>query len=147
MVLDAGPPQVIGQLSSDGDNDPFAVFLPPGRKEPYVYFDSRTYGGLTKPPSLPTNGYYAWTGSGVAKPYLTDRVAPNSPYGFEWANPKTYQIICAGLDGFYGSDLFLADPSLYPRYPGGVNYLSPGNGDNDNITNFSEGSALEDKKP
>ena len=33
------------------------------------------------------------------------------------------------------------------RYPSVMNYLSPGDGDDDNITNFSEGSILQDMKP
>ncbi len=154
VVLAAGPPEIIGQMSSDGDNDPFAIFLPPQRKVPYVYFDCRTYGGVTKPPANPTNGFYPpIPGStvGYARPYLdSDHPLPVSstrPYGFEWVNETTYQVISAGLDDNYGGNAFLTDPLLYPHFPGGQSYLSPGVGDDDNITNFSEGRTLEDMKP
>ncbi len=133
QVVSAGPPQITGQLSSDGDNDPFAVFVPPRRKVPYVYFHNITYGGVTKPLALPTNGYYPLTpGSptGYARPYLADdRPTPNSLYGFEWVNKTTYQVISAGLDDNYGSGEFLTNPLLYPHFPKGMNYLSPGIGD------------------
>ena len=45
---------------------------------------------------------------------------------FEWANKDTFQIISAGLDDHYGSELFLADHLSYPVYPDGVNYHDTG---------------------
>ncbi len=149
VVLAAGPPVIAGQMSSDGDNDPFPVFLPPKRQEPYVYFDSRTYGGSVAPPANPADNYYPLApGSpvGYAKPYLSSRANPASPWGFDWVNKSTYQIISAGLDGHYGGDFFMAGGMDYPRFPNGENYLTPSPGDDDNITNFSDG-ALEDSKP
>ena len=133
-------------MIGDDDRDFFPVYPPPNKKEPYVYFDSRTYGGLLAltPPNL--NGFYALPNKGAAKPYLTNRPSATSPYGYEWVNKNTFQIISAGLDDHYGSDAFLADHLSYPIFPDGLNYLSPGDGDDDNITNFCEGR-LKDKKP
>jgi hypothetical protein len=138
-----------GRLTWEDDGDPFPVYLPPRRKEPYVYFDARTYGGPNPPPLPPVRCCYP-TGTnspvGYAKPYLSNRPDASSPYGFEWVNEDTYQIIAAGLDGHYGSGAFLSNPLLVPQYPGGQNYMSPAPGDDDNITNFSEGGTLEDAK-
>ncbi len=147
-------PTVSGLVSNDtaSPGDQFPVYLPEGRKVPYVYFDSRTYGGIlsTGPPPFPLNGYYTvagpFPGHGYAKPYLTNRAKPTSPFGFEWVNDTKFQIISAGLDDHYGSDAFLANIAFFPRYPSGDFYLTPPPGDDDNITNFSKGS-MKDTKP
>jgi hypothetical protein len=47
------------------------------------------------------------------------------------------------LDDCYGGNAFLANVTLFPQYPTGENYLSPGPGDDDNITNFDSGSMRE----
>jgi hypothetical protein len=138
------------RLQYDDDGDAFPVYPPRGRTEPFVYFDARTYGGSGPIADPPTNGFYPLSGGnpkGVAKPYLSNRPDPDSPYGLEWVNDNSFQIISAGLDGNYGSAAFLSDRSLFPQYPSGANYLSPGDGDDDNITNFSDGRTLEDMKP
>lgn len=129
----------------------FRVYTPPGREEPYVYFDSRTYGlayywpeRRLDPAAVPRRGM------GIARPYLSTRPSTTSGFSFEWVNKDKFQIISAGLDGHYGSiDTNPADPLTVPRpqYPTGVNYLSPGDGDDDNITSFSEGRRLQDMKP
>ena len=62
-------------------------------------------------------------------------------FPFEWVNNDTFQIVTAGLDDHFGSGL------PHRRYPSGVGYLTPGPGDDDNITNFSEGSRLQDRRP
>jgi type II secretory pathway pseudopilin PulG len=136
-----------GRLNLLDDADPFPVFAPPKKRSPYVYFDSRAYGGLNKGVAPAVNGFYTVATKGSAKPYLTSRQSASSGYGFEWANKDTFQIISAGLDDHYGSELFLADHMSYPRFPDAVNYLTPGDGDDDNITNFSEGRPLQDMKP
>lgn len=72
------------------------------------------------------------------------------------ANPKSFQIITAGLDGDFGplspsgptASVKYADKNYqmkYKVYPTGVGYDVNG-ADDDNITNFSEG-ALGDAKP
>jgi hypothetical protein len=119
----------------------------------------------------PINGYYGNLASGWAKPHLVDRRSPSSPYwkngepsntpGFVWANDSKFQLISAGLDDNYGAGYFLTIPSgatapqlnlnvrQYPVFPLGLNYGGADAlfGDDDNITNFSEGSALQDLKP
>jgi prepilin-type N-terminal cleavage/methylation domain-containing protein len=119
---------------------------------PFVYFDSRTYAGDAVlgivPPEFPLRRYrvapFNNAVQGVATAYRTDRpraATPEDPIPFEWANNTTFQIVTAGLDDHFGSGLTTR------RYPSGVNYLTPGPGDDDNITNFSEGSRLQDRKP
>jgi type II secretory pathway pseudopilin PulG len=130
---------------------PFRVYTPPGRNEPYVYFDSRRYaiGYYWPDQRLPADAPIR-RGRGVARPYLSTRPSPSSPFGLEWVNKHTFQIISAGLDGHYGSIISdPANPLAEPRqqYPLGANYLSPGDGDDDNIANFSEGGPLKDSKP
>jgi prepilin-type N-terminal cleavage/methylation domain-containing protein len=125
----------------------FFIYHPPKKNSPYTYFDARTYGGLDPMAPTPINGYFTVTNKGSAKPYLSNRTSASSPYGFEWAKPDSFQIVSAGLDDHYGSELFKADHRSYPVYPDGVNYLSPGDGEDDNITNFSEGGRLQDQKP
>ena len=120
---------------------------------PFVYFDSRTY----VLPSFPFRRYwdssdpnfnssFVNTVQGVATAYRSDRprtVTPQDPdqVPFQWVNDTTFQIVTAGLDDHFGSGL------LTRRYPSGWDYLTPGAGDDDNITNFSEGSRLQDMKP
>ena len=137
------------------ESDQFPVYLVKRRKHPFVYFDSRTYFGTPTaptpilPPVFPPVAYAGTTTiRGAARPYRSDRprrvVAPD-PVPFQWVNKSTYQIISAGLDGHFGQAVSPA--SFLRRFPSGVNYLSPGDGDDDNITNFSEQSVLKDSKP
>jgi len=147
-------------------NDAFPLYMVDNRQTPYVYFDSRTYQGVySTTPSLPP--YYRLLppfnppeAGNMAAPYLSDRrrnPTAENPMVFEFANPDTFQIICAGLDNHFGN----GNPTsgFLRQYPSGVNYLSPGyefapghfwpsdDGDNDNITNFSKGTRLKDRKP
>jgi hypothetical protein len=80
------------------------------------------------------------------------------------ANPKTCQIISAGLDGDFGAiDTVAAKPATanftnpsgsgttafkiyYKSYPTGIGYDTAG-ADDDNITNFCEKNGLGDAKP
>ncbi len=142
------------RLRWDDDNDPFAIYAPDGKRSPYVYFDARSYGGIVFSNGVPLTGIYPMLRNvstiGWARPYLSAQVKSSSPYGLEWANSRTFQIVSAGLDDHYGGVGMMVPPATvlpYPVYPTGVNYTSPGDGDDDNITNFSEGSLLKDKKP
>ena len=154
VIIAYNPDRLVGGMDLDrarlnpaDDGDFFPVFAPKGLLAPYVYFDSRTYGGLLKPPAAVVNGYYTAPNMGTAKPYLTTRPSATSGYGYEWVNRDSYQIISAGQDNNYGSDFFLANHLSYPRYPTGEFYSDATLGDADNITNFSEGSRLQDKRP
>jgi len=159
-MLDAGPPEILGQLSYDDKQlnpaaveDSFPVYLPYKSEAPFVYFDARSYG-ITFYPPIPNDQ------TGAAKPYLSDRervATTNKPLPYEWVNEDSFQIVSAGRDNHYGSYACVADPVQYlPVYPLGMNYDStlgssgPGftgeGGDDDNITNFS-GGTLEDKMP
>ena len=141
------------RLRWDDDNDPFPIFAPDGKLMPYVYFESRSYGGVRLPTESPITGIYpccCCLGPRLARPYLSAQPKPSSPYGLEWANARTFQIVSAGLDDNYGGAGMMTPPATvrpYPVYPTGINYTTPGDGDDDNITNFSEGSLLKDKKP
>ena len=115
------------RLDWTDDGDGFPVYPPPRKRAPYVFFDFRTYGGRY---------YQSPHAQGAAKPYLSSR-SLGGPPPHEWANKNTFQIISAGLDDHYGA---VPPPAQY--YPDGTNYLSPGDGDDDNITNFSEGRHL-----
>lgn len=137
-------------------NDLFPVLQPKGLQTPYAYFDARTYADNVYPPRNVTAA-----GMGQAVPYLSDRVlrtVNNNPI-YEWVNPDTFQIISAGLDGNYGGHLDISSPSMAvtnPRFPSGTGYtssdgtgvtLGENEGDYTNITNFSEGKTLGDRRP
>lgn len=109
-------------LSTDeggaGVVDPIPVYVPPGRTQPYVYFDSRTYGFVA---GGVANGYWAGPLNGGVRPYKTSidpefpkPLGSNSPYGtpeaaigaYRFKNPDTFQIISAGLDDLFGGLVF-----------------------------------------
>ncbi len=73
-----------------------------------------------------------------------------------WMNPRSYQILCPGLDGFFspcssaaskGGVYLLGTESkdkngrYAPIYPDGLNY---GTNTQDDITNFSNGKLSDD---
>ena len=70
---------------------------------PYVYFDSRSYAAGFYQPAAPAAvmGDEHWK-SGSVRPYLTSVSAAGVA---TFANPKTFQIIGPGLNGFYGGRL------------------------------------------
>ena len=101
----------------DGDGDGHSEYYPKsGQKVPYIYIHHDSYGTE----SYTNTGTGAGTGTGNA--YKTAA-------GF--ANSTSYQIISAGQDGHWGAN------STDKTFPAGTNY---GPEDNDNITNFSEGT-------
>ena len=117
----------------DFDGDGFPSYVPPyGKQVPYVYFDSRTYNQrfdedttnnvpsnfsarFIPPASIPD----APTASNIARPYLNSNVKKASTAASatqraddnatvvkqDYARPSGFQIIAAGYDGNYGSDL------------------------------------------
>jgi hypothetical protein len=121
----------------DPDGDGWPSYMPPYADEsaPYVYFRSpyQNTAMMTYPSYTPPMGY----GFGVARPYLA-----GPPLG-GFVDAKKFQIICAGLDGHYGVDTaMMGVPNK--QYPIGANYTQY---DEDNITSFSEGGTLGDKRP
>lgn len=121
------------------------VYLPGRTKSsPYVYFDARTYLLAMYPSHVDLA-----SAGGLALPYFGRTN--------QFANPQTYQLICAGSDDIYA----LSTPQVYTRFPTGfpvvlnadgsvdgdftpdpsVNYLD---GQQDNLANFSEGQTLGD---
>lgn len=112
----------------DLDGDGWPSYMPERVEDaPYVYFDSRTYSSVGYSPG----------GTLALLPYQTKISATATA---TWANPKTYQVIAAGLDGEFGA----AVAGTYKVFPMGTNYDVLG-GEMDNQTNFSGGKILEDK--
>jgi prepilin-type N-terminal cleavage/methylation domain-containing protein len=157
-----------------------------GKDSPYHYFEAREYifhaagptGGPTPNQPVPyllepwdnaTPGLQALS-SGTPDVRLgstpSNSVNATSMADFQklCANPKSFQIISAGLDGDYGTvDVTTAVPQpvnfvnqtgsgtrpkllYYKSYPSGIGYDKSG-ADDDNITNFCEKNGLGDAKP
>jgi len=115
-----------GGTGIDPDGDGHPVYYPrDGQQIPYVYFHHDSYATIKY-----GDGTNELAVGGVARPYQRDG-------GTEFINKDSYQIISAGQDGDWGPD------NANKQFPSGVNY---GDGDNDNITNFSEGT-LGDQIP
>jgi type II secretion system protein G len=145
-------------------------------KQAYVYMDAKSY--FLHSISVPTGTSLA---DPVCYPYLlepwdknnngaldhgTSTSPPNdmkdsggsvvpSEYQKICANPKSFQVISAGLDSDFGSSAktltgvpFLGSTFTlyYKSYPSGTLGYDPGGADDDNITNFSE-RPLGDAKP
>jgi prepilin-type N-terminal cleavage/methylation domain-containing protein len=140
-----------------------SVYMPQsGNGAPYAYFESRAYyfttGGSPatyRPYAYPATGvggmYATGNASGTCMPYLWDSNGDSKWDSF--VNPKSFQIISAGLDGNYGGVGLTISPSdatnpnmqTAKMYPTGIGYGTDA-GDDDNLTNFSEKS-LGDAKP
>ena len=140
----------------DPDGDGLYAYIPPdGKDAPYVYFDSRIYTDKRQISSSNTDPiaslcrYEDASGTRLLHPYTTKRnnapVSATNP--LTMANPTTFQIISAGLDGDYGDVMGVVDPkdpTTYKCFPFGDNYQI---GDLDNISNFSvggDGTIFED---
>jgi prepilin-type N-terminal cleavage/methylation domain-containing protein len=141
------------------------TYHPPGLDAPFVYFEARQYAmdGATpiKPRSfqggtgLPTQERLGGGVSGsVCMPLLWDTDGDGK--FDDWVNPKTFQIISAGLDNNYGgagvnitnsASNPVSDKPINPAklYPTGTGYDTSG-ADDDNLTNFSD-KQLGDAKP
>jgi hypothetical protein len=99
-------------------NDQMPVYVPyDGEGAPYTYFAAVSYATQV---SFRTEDWKD-AGKGIARPYRSDK-APG-----EFVNPRSFQIISAGLDGDYGGGT--------GSFPSGRGYER---GDFDNITNFSD---------
>jgi hypothetical protein len=90
------------------NNDLMPVYIGTGPAvsvgRPIVYFDSRTYQFST------TAGTYfnfyvpgaVSSSPNCARPFLSTDINPNRPGTLLYANNKTYQLMNAGYDNFYG---------------------------------------------
>jgi prepilin-type N-terminal cleavage/methylation domain-containing protein len=150
-------------------NVPPPVYLASAGDQPFYYFDARSYlfhstdldsASLARPylqepwdTKAPANELVVGGANGEVAIDPGSGSASESGYQKLCANPKSFQIISAGLDGDFGGDVkyevstvYRTDPArlYYRSFPGGLGYAD---GDNDNITNFSKGGTLGDEKP
>jgi prepilin-type N-terminal cleavage/methylation domain-containing protein len=140
---------VVGTATgSDGDLFP-SYRAAYSRDSCYILIDWRAYqlhvstqGGNTPPPAVSEGG-----NCGSTRPYWSEIASGSAASGgqqwpaYKPMNATTFQILCAGQDGEFGSDPSTLDAKFVP---GGGNYQE---GDRDNITNFSGGRRLEDMIP
>jgi len=120
----------------DIDGDGWLEYYPKNSQMPYVYFNSKSYSPDSPPPSYSPAGDQL----NAAVPYR-DSSTITSPLP-KYINPNSYQILSAGQDNKYGSDLTAEQTSH--GYPAGTYYTE---GDMDNLTNFSEKGVLGDSIP
>ncbi|WP_425615624.1 type II secretion system protein [Anatilimnocola sp. NA78] len=129
------------RLSND-DGDKVQEFLAKNSRDtPYMYAEFRTYSKhLTT-----SSAMSAMSGKYYTQPYFADNTG-NTATTLKGMKDKSFQIICAGLDGEFG-DVLDNSGGTYnnlKKYPSGTNLET---GDLDNITNFSEGRTLGDSRP
>ncbi len=111
----------------------------------YLYFPnnglSANSGASSTAPNSPyyyycaQNGSYTTTGSGPQPYTFNPSVAAYSSMSGMYVNPNSFQILCPGLDGVYGTS------ALYPPTFGGS---SPASASQlDDITNFIKGASMK----
>ena len=115
-------------------------YYPEQIDEPYVYFDSRTYGAAV----------YVQSNTNVLRPYLTyEQLASGRKFAFH--KPNEWQIVTCGFDDIFGgADFVTSGIPARPLLPDKIGYhpssAVPANYfefHEDNMTNFSEGIELE----
>jgi prepilin-type N-terminal cleavage/methylation domain-containing protein len=124
----------------------------------YIYIDSRSYDSYHKPATQieyvydratinnldsQTNTFAIAEDNKGVRPYWSSKAVFNSGASttrskYNPINPTTFQLICAGLDGEFGSEESDLDIKAFPS---GDNYNEE---DKDNIANFSGGKRLGD---
>lgn len=113
---------------SDPDNDGFYSYTPEyielDSNAPLVYFAAADYG---QPGTLFPPAGYTPVVNGVARPYFSS--VNGAPL-----EAQRFQIVCAGQDGHFGTDV---SGGATKQYPDGANYDVIN--EEDNITNFSPG--------
>ena len=102
---------------------------------PYLYFKAVAGQYTTTPVS------YSSTNTSLKTLPYADSTAPSGTTAF--VNPKTYQLLCPGLDGNYGQ-YTTSGQSNCPLYPSGSNYDMT-NGQDD-MSNFTKGPTVGDDK-
>lgn len=132
---------------SDEDNDGWWSYHPKYTEAEYVYFNAKTYDdGASTSPAVAEVDFTTGTAGlakGIARPYATI----NANGAGAWAEAKKFQLICAGLDGHFGSYSNDVQMKLYPSgvadtsiAADSINYSLE---DRDNIVNFGEAATLE----
>jgi hypothetical protein len=128
---------------------------------PYIYIDSRSYDN----PATDTNdlvrfvspdGADMWAygedkATHVVRPYWSSTKTGNTGtfkrLVYKPINPTTFQLICAGQDGEYGSVIpGDSDVKIAAGDAAGTNF-NTNKADHDNIANFSNGKTLGDNIP
>jgi prepilin-type N-terminal cleavage/methylation domain-containing protein len=138
----------------DTDNDGWLEYVPRNTEAPYVYFDAALYTNLSKltdtcPFNMyPTLGSNAPQNGGTSAQLITfGCIGPflaSDPTGgdtLQWANPKSFQLLSAGLDSSYGPQV-----KHIGSFPSGGVYSGNGfatrgylsSAEEDNLTNFSD---------
>lgn len=140
----------------DRDRDGWWEYLPAGAREsdlgpPLVYFDNLVYplgvcypqtgpGGFTPvadQQALATNAS-TW---GAVAPYANEPAVPNVR-PLTWQKSQAFQIVSAGLDGFYNPNMIPTNMTtavpFFPLeyHPSGMGFVEQ---ENDNLTNFYQG--------
>ena len=115
----------------DSDGDGWPEYYPQNIEMPYVYFRNDNYANPFDN-SLP---HAVLNNQVQVRPYA--RTLDGAAAVDEYVAPEKFQVICSGLD-----NLFLDENSVASNatYPDGLGYQEA---DEDNITNFSEGSTLQ----
>jgi prepilin-type N-terminal cleavage/methylation domain-containing protein len=116
----------------------------------HIYIDSRSYLNrcrITGYDGDTVTTYTSAEGTDGPRPYWSTATTGAATTAsirdrFKPMNPTTFQIICAGLDGEFG-DLGVTNVKVFPTDVTGQYQ----DGDNDNITNFSNGRTLKDNIP
>ncbi|MCC9609305.1 type II secretion system GspH family protein [Blastopirellula sp. JC732] len=147
----------------DAEGDGWYSYLPASSDAPYVYFCASRYGAIDAVgnPAADAFARSAGTGSGTgeARPYV-ELVGSGSTGRIQFVNKDSFQLICAGIDGNYGT--FTSTPGTATAmatttklYPSGLGMSSGTHAgsiepytteDRDNITNFAQGP-LRNKEP
>jgi prepilin-type N-terminal cleavage/methylation domain-containing protein len=127
----------------------------------YIYIDSRSYDNpasddtdvcrftaIDGSSSVNTYAFADDTATGV-RPYWSSTASGTTSTvnrtAYKPMNPTTFQIICAGQDGDFGTNLTAdVDVKIAIGNLAGTNYSIE---DNDNITNFSNGKTLKENIP
>jgi prepilin-type N-terminal cleavage/methylation domain-containing protein len=146
-------------------------YFPQGTKAdetgaPYIYWPSVSYPAiLPEPPGGMGRAVWNDGGNPFTQPVFAN-AGPIMPYandvngdgsfdingdgvvdnGEGWANPDSFQIISAGMDGKYGRVSPTIRTDRARLYPTGTFY-DPAGTDDDNVTNFCPKARLGDAKP
>ncbi len=151
---------VSGGFTKGATNPTFVAaqtYHPSGATAPYVYFEARGYLDPTVV-AVPFKPKQYKVGTDTCMPLLWDTDGDGK--FDDWCNPKSFQIISAGLDDKYGnsgididagaSNPITANNAAITKitgklYPTGKGYDTSG-ADDDDLTNFSD-KQLGDAKP